>query len=174
MSPPEITSRSRTITWYDPLAALERGRTMSGLEFLQAIIRGDLPTPPSSALLGIEAISAEAGRVVMRLEPAEFLYNPVGVVQGGLITTLLDAVMGCAVASVLAVGEGYTTLELKVNFVRPLKASVGVVDGVGTIIHAGGRVATAEGRVTDRDGQLYAHGTTTCLISRSTRSEPTA
>ena len=112
--------------------------------------------------------------MVMRLEPAEFLYNPVGVVQGGLISTLLDAVMGCAVASVLAAGEGYTTLELKVNFVRPLTASAGEVEGVGSILHEGGRIATAEGRVTDREGRLYAHGITTCLVSRSTRAEPTA
>jgi uncharacterized protein (TIGR00369 family) len=174
MIPSEFTPRTRTITWYDPLLALERGREMSGLEFLNAIIRGDLPIPPSSALLGIQPLSAEHGRVVMRLEPAEYLYNPVGVVQGGLISTLLDAVMGCAVASVMAAGEGYTTLEIKVNFVRPLRASAGPVEGEGTIIHAGGRVATAEGRVTDRSGQLYAHGVTTCLVSRGTRPDPAA
>ena len=109
---------------------------------------------------------AERGRVVITLDPGEYLYNPVGVVQGGLITALLDAAMGCAVATLLASRDGYSTLELKVNLVRPLTAEAGPVEAEGKVIHPGGRVATAEGRVTDREGRLYAHGTTTCLITR--------
>lgn len=166
MPPDQPPSRSRTVTWDDPLAGLELGRGMSGLEFLQAVIAGKIPVPPSSALLGIEPRSAESGRVVMRMQPAEYLYNPVGVVQGGLLSTLLDAVMGCAVASLLASGEGYTTVELKVNFVRALTAAAGPVEGEGKVIHAGGRIATAEGRVSDQGGLLYANATTTCLLTR--------
>jgi uncharacterized protein (TIGR00369 family) len=161
-----LPPRSRTVTWYDPLAALELVRSLTGLEFIQAIIRGDIPLPPSSALLGMHPQTAERGRVVMTLDPGEHLYNPVGVVQGGLITALLDAAMGCAVASLLAAGDGYSTLELKVNLVRALTAEAGPVEAEGKVIHSGGRVATAEGRVTDREGRLYAHGTTTCLITR--------
>jgi uncharacterized protein (TIGR00369 family) len=117
-----LPPRNRTVTWFDPLAALDLGRALNGLEFIQAIIRGEIPVPPSSALLGIRPQVAESGRVVMSLEPGEYLYNPVGVVQGGLITALLDAAMGCAVATLLASGDGYSTLELKVNLVRPLTA----------------------------------------------------
>jgi len=167
-----LPPRNRTVTWYDPLAALELGRSLNGLEFIEAIIRGDIPVPPSSALLGMRPQVAESGRVVMVLEPGEHLYNPVGVVQGGLITALLDAAMGCAVATLLASGDGYNTLELKVNLVRPLTGAAGPVEAEGKVIHPGGRVATAEGRVTDREGRLYAHGTTTCLITR--QSNPTS
>jgi uncharacterized protein (TIGR00369 family) len=165
-----LPPRNRTVSWYDPLAALELGRLLNGLQFIEAIIRGDIPVPPSSALLGMRPQVAEPGRVVMVLEPGEHLYNPVGMVQGGLITAFLDAAMGCAVATLLATGDGYSTLELKMNLVRPLTGAAGPVEAEGKVIHPGGRVATAEGRVTDRDGRLYAHGTTTCLINRHSKS----
>jgi uncharacterized protein (TIGR00369 family) len=158
--------RTRTTTWTEPAPALTLGRSMSGLEFLLATQRGEIPPPPSHLLLGIKPTSVERGRVVMGLTPDEHHYNPVGVVQGGLVATLLDAAMGCAVASTLEAGSGYTTLELKVNFLRALTAETGPVEAEGRIIHEGGRVALAQGQVTDRDGNLYAHGTTTCLLNR--------
>ena len=104
---------------------------------------------------------------VFAVEPAEYHYNPIGVVHGGVAATLLDSAMGCAVHSALPAGAGYTSLEIKVNFVRPLTAETGRVRCEAKLIHLGGRTATAEGRVVDEAGKLYAHGTTTCLIFRS-------
>ncbi|HEX5705724.1 MAG TPA: PaaI family thioesterase, partial [Pyrinomonadaceae bacterium] len=99
--------------------------------------------------------------------PEEYHYNPIGVVHGGLAATLLDSAMGCAVHSTLPAGAGYTTLEIKVNFVRPLTTETRGVRCEARVVYVGGRTATAEGRVTDEQGKLYAHGTTTCLIFRS-------
>jgi len=139
---------------------------MSGLEYLQAIARGELPAPPIMLLLNIGLQEAEQGRVVFSVEPAEYHYNPIGMVHGGLASTLCDSAMGCAIHSTLPAGVGYTTLELKVNFVRPLTTATGPVLCEGKVINVGGRVGIAEARVTDRAGKLYAHATTTCLIMR--------
>ncbi len=98
--------------------------------------------------------------------PAEYHYNPIGVVHGGLAATVLDSAMGCAVQSTLPAGAGYTTLDINVTFVRPLTRDTGVVTCEGTVIYLVGRMATAQARLTDADGNLYAHGTTTCLIMR--------
>jgi uncharacterized protein (TIGR00369 family) len=88
-----------------------------------------------------------------------------GTVHGGLAATLLDSAMGCAVHSTLPDGSGYTTLELKVNYTRPITVATGRILCEGTVVHRGGRVATAEGRLwAERSGKLLAHGTTTCLI----------
>jgi uncharacterized protein (TIGR00369 family) len=106
------------------------------------------------------------GRVVFAIEPAEYHYNPLGTVHGGIAATLLDSAMGCAVQSMLPHGAGYTTLELKTNYLRAMTSRTGVVYCEGKIIHMGGRVATAEGRLTDASGKLYAHGTTTCILLR--------
>jgi uncharacterized protein (TIGR00369 family) len=111
------------------------------------------------------------GRVVFAAEPAEYHYNPLGTVHGGVMATLLDSVLGCAVQSMLPAGTSYTTLELKVNYLRPITTKTGTVYCEGKIIYVGGRVATAEGRLTDAAGKLYAHGTTTCIILRP--SSPT-
>jgi uncharacterized protein (TIGR00369 family) len=162
----EPGARSRLITWTDPQAAAEVGRTMSGLDYLRAIAAGEAPQPPIGATIGMRLTEAEDGRVVFTLEPAEYHYNPIGSVHGGIAATLLDSAMGCAVNTRLPLGTGYTTLELKVNYIRPLVVGTGEVRSIGNIIHVGGRVATAEGRVVDASGKLYAHGTTTCLILR--------
>jgi uncharacterized protein (TIGR00369 family) len=139
---------------------------MGGLEYLQAMERGALPPPPIMQLLNIGFQSSEEGRVVFSVEPAEYHYNPIGMVHGGLAATLCDSAMGCAIQSTLPAGVGFTTLELKINYVRPLTAATGLVLCEGKVINVGGRVATAEARVTDRAGKLYAHATTTCLIMR--------
>lgn len=156
--------RSRTYTWGDPLAAARAATGMSGLDFLQAVGRGEVPRPPIMATLGYEPVEVGPGRTVFAIEPQEYHYNPIGMVHGGVACTLLDTAMACAVHSTLAAGQGYTTLELKVSFVRPLTRDSGRVRAEGTVIHAGGRVATAEGRIVDDAGKLYAHATTTCLI----------
>ena len=158
-------SRSRTITWSDPLESLGAGAGLSGLEYLQAIADGKIPRAPIAELMDFDGIEVEEGRVVFTVVPAEFHYNPIGVVHGGLALTLLDSVMGCAVHSTLPAGVAYTSLEVKVNFLRAMTSDTGLVVGEGTVIHRGRTTATAEGRVYAREtGKLIAHGTTTCLI----------
>jgi uncharacterized protein (TIGR00369 family) len=138
---------------------------VTGLEFLRAIAAGELPGAPIADLLGFAPVEAEEGRVVFAAVPEQRHYNPIGTVHGGLAATLLDSAMGCAVHSTLPAGVGYTTLDLKVNFTRPITSETGPILCEGTVVHRGGRVATAEGRVfAEADGALLAHGTTTCLI----------
>src|SRR5689334_2536810 len=165
MSHPQ-PARTRTITWEDPMPLAEKIRAMSGLQALRAVQSGELPPPPFAVLLGMLPAEVEEGRVVFTVQPAEFHYNPIGVVHGGLAATLLDSALGCAVHSMLPVGVGYTTLEIKVNYLRALTSEMGTVRAEGHVIKVGGRVAIAEGRITDAAGNLYAHGTTTCLILR--------
>ncbi len=161
-------ARTRTITWEDPMGALARAAEMSGLEFIRALFDGTLPSPPIIATMGIAAGAAEEGKVTFTGEAGEHLYNPIGVVHGGFAMTILDSAMGCAVHTTLAVGEAYTTLETKVNFVRPITLDTGPVRCEGVVLHRGGKVATAEGRViAERSGKLLAHGTSTCLVFKS-------
>jgi uncharacterized protein (TIGR00369 family) len=158
--------RSRNVSWADPQASAELGKQLSGLAYLQALQNGEIPPPPIAELMNMRIAEVEEGRVVFTLEPAEFHYNPIGSVHGGVAATLLDSCMGCAVQSVLPLGTGYTTIELKVNYLRALSSQTGLVYAEGKIIHRGGRIATAEGRITDASGKLYAHGTTTCILLR--------
>jgi uncharacterized protein (TIGR00369 family) len=160
-------SRSRTITWEDPMALAQAGKTMSGIQYMRAIQTGELPPPPIAELIGMQVAEVDEGRVVFTAEPAEYHYNPLGTVHGGVTATLLDSALGCTVQSLLPAGTGYTTLELKVNYLRPITSKTGTVYCEGKIIHLGGRIATAEARVTDASGKLYAHATTTCIILRS-------
>jgi uncharacterized protein (TIGR00369 family) len=158
--------RTRTVIWHDPAPALRAAQTMSGIAYLQAIQSGELPPPPIAALIGMTMLEVSEGRVVFSAEPAEYHYNPLGTAHGGIAATLLDSAMGCAVQSLLPAGTGYTTLEIKVNYLRPITSATGTVMCEGKIIHLGGRIATAEARLTDAIGKLYAHGTTTCLLLR--------
>lgn len=160
------SDRTRTANWEDPQRLAEAGRGLSGLEFLQKIAAGELPRPPIAALMNFELVELSEGQAVFAVEPAEYHYNPIGVVHGGLAATLLDSAMGCAVHSTLPAGAGYTTLEIKVNFIKPMTAETGRVRCEAKLIHVGGRTATAEGRIVDQAGKLYAHATTTCLIIR--------
>jgi len=162
------TKRSRTITWADPLLIPKATAGKSGLEALREVFEGRVPPPPIAETMGIEGVHVEEGKAVFEGEPAEYLYNPIGVVHGGFAMTLLDSAMGCAVHSTLKVGERYTTLEVKTNFVRPITVDTGRVRCEGTVIHRGGTIATAEGKLIAIDsGKLLAHGTTTCLIARA-------
>jgi uncharacterized protein (TIGR00369 family) len=157
--------RERTITWEDPVATAEAVAGMSGLEALEAIRDGRLPPPPIAELLGMKPVVLAHGRAVFAATPDESHYNPIGVVHGGLAATLLDSAMGCAVQSTLPVGSGYTTLELKVNFVRAITRDTGPIRCEGRVLHEGRTVATAEGRViAERTGKLLAHGSATCLV----------
>jgi len=161
------TSRTRTITWEDPLPAAKLGQTMSGLEYLQAIRSGEVPPPPIAVLLGMWIEEVREGHVVFAFEPAEYHYNPIGTVHGGAAATLLDSALGCAVHSSLPAGTRYTTLQLNINYLRPITDKTGTLYCEGNVIQVGGRVATAEGRLTDAEGKLYAHGTTTCIILKA-------
>ena len=158
--------RIRTVAWEDPADGARAAAQMSGLEYLRAIARDELPTAPMAALLGFEFSEIEEGRVVFECVPAEYHYNPIGAVHGGLACTLFDSAMGCAVHTMLPAGVGYTTIELKVNFLRPITAETGRILCEGTAIHVGGRLATAEARLLDEGGKLYGHATTTCMIFR--------
>lgn len=160
-------ARTRTISWEDPRALAEAGRALSGLEYLRKIVAGELPRPPIGALMNYNISELSEGRAVFTVQPAEYHYNPIGVVHGGLAATLLDSAMGCAVHSTLPAGTGYTTLEIKVNYIRPMTAETGRMRCEAKVIHVGSRTASAEGRVVDESGKLYAHGTSTCIIFRS-------
>lgn len=167
MSDTDDATRTRTISWEDPTTTAKFGQTMSGLEYLRAIQAGKVPPAPIAVLLGMWIEELSEGRVVFALEPAEYHYNPIGVVHGGLAATLLDSALGCAIHSMLPAGVGYTTLQLNVNYLRPLTDKTGTVYSEGKVIHVGGRIATAEGRLTDANGKLYAHATTTCIILKA-------
>jgi uncharacterized protein (TIGR00369 family) len=157
-------TRSITVSWEDPLAAHGAGRTLSGLAYMQEMIAGRIPGPPIMRLLGYRLAQVGEGFAVFECEPGEQHYNPIGVVHGGLAMTLLDSAMGCSVHTRLPAGTGHTTLEAKVNLVRAITAKTGLVRATGKVIHLGGKTATAEARLEDAAGKLYAHGTTTCII----------
>ena len=142
----------------------ERRRALSGLEFFQEMMAGTLPPPPMVALLGLRMVEASRGRVVFVGTPHEEFYNGMGVAHGGWAATLLDSALGCAINTTQPAGRTFTTLELKINFTRPLRREVGEVRCEATVIHAGTRSATAEARVVDEGGKIYAHGTTTCIV----------
>lgn len=158
--------RTRTIAWQDPMIGAVAGRTMSGLEYLQAIVAGQLPPPPIAVLMEIRLIEIEEGRAVFAVEPAEYHYNPNGTVHGGLASTLFDSALGCAIHSTLPAGTGYTTIELHVNFLRPLTRDSGLVRCEAEVIHVGRRLGTAQARLIDGNGKIYGHATTTCMIFR--------
>ncbi len=137
---------------------------MTGLDYLRAMIRGDCAGPPISGAMGFSLVEAEEGRAVFRGAPAFAHLNPMSTVHGGWYGTILDSAMGCAVASILPAGRGYTTLEYKVNLIRALPVGV-VVDCTGRLQHAGRSTAVAEGEIRGvEDGRLYASGTTTCML----------
>ena len=158
--------RTRSFTWDDPLPTAKAARGLAGLEFLRKIISGELPPPPIARTLGYDLIEAEEGRAAFAITPAEFHYNPIGSVHGGVPCTLLDSAMACAVHTTLPAGVGYTTLELKVNIVKAIGKDAGRLRAEGKVVHAGRSTAVAEGRLVGVDGTLYAYATTTCMMLR--------
>jgi uncharacterized protein (TIGR00369 family) len=156
--------RTREYSWSDPIALAEAARGRSGLEFMRALLSGELPPPPIATTLGFEVVEIDEGRVVFAVTPGEHLYNPIGVVHGGVAATLLDTVTGCAVHTTLPAGTAYTSLDLSVKYLRPLTADTGPVRGIGRVINKGRRTALAEGELRDAADRLLAHGTSSCLI----------
>lgn len=164
LTTPTQNGRQRHVTWDDPTVTAAAAAGRSGVEFLQAMVDGEVPTPPIARLLGMGIESIEPGRVAFTLDTGEHLYNPIGSIHGGVFCTVLDSAMGCAVHAALPAGRAYTTLELKVSFMRPLTTAVARVRAIGEVLTSGRRVATAEGRLVGDDGTLFAHATTTCLV----------
>ncbi len=160
-------TRTRTVSWEDPLATAAARRDLSGLELMRGIVTGTLPAPPIARLLGFSVIEVEHGRAVFAMEPAEWMYNPIGSVHGGVAATLLDSCMGCAVHTTLDAGVGYTTTDLQVRYIRAMSSTTGRVVAEGRVVHAGRRTATAEGRLfVESDETLIAHASTGCVILR--------
>ena len=158
---PRKASRARS-----PAVSLE---SMSGLEYFRRALAKGAPRTPMASLLNLRLLEVDEGRVVFGAVPSRAHYNGLGVVHGGLAATLLDSALGCAINTMAPPGQIFTTLELTINFTRPLTQQVGPVRCEARVVHMGRRVATAEGRVVDTHGKLYAHGTTTCIVVESGR-----
>lgn len=156
--------RSRTVTWHDPAAALPSMAAMDGLSYLRAMAAGQVPPPPIAGLMGFGVVSVERGEVVFTCTPEESVYNPIGTVHGGLVCTLLDTVLGCAVHTTLPAGTGYTSLEIKVSYLRPVHAGQGALTATGTATKPGRRAAFADGQVRDEQGRLVATASSTLLV----------
>jgi uncharacterized protein (TIGR00369 family) len=156
--------RSRTVTWHDPAITATEGARLSGLEHLQAMIDGVLPPPPIMAVTRATLVEVGDGTARFSCTPDESLYNPIGVVHGGLVCTLLDSAAGCAVQTRLPAGVGYTSLEIKVNYLRAVHADSGPLDVVGTVVRVGRRVAVADAQAHDASGTLVATASSTCLV----------
>jgi len=156
--------RSRTIHWGDPAVGAAKAKQMAGLDYLQAIGRGEIPYPPLLESLEFQPENIEPGKAVFSFTPQEWHYNSIGSVHGGVISAILDTAMGCALHTLLPAGVGYTTLELKVNFLKAVTIASGLLKANGKIIHQGGRTALTEAQLTDEAGVVYAHGVSTCLI----------
>jgi uncharacterized protein (TIGR00369 family) len=156
--------RQHSFTWSDPAPLAAAAMQMDGLSFLRAMQSGELPGPPIFYSLEMSVDELAEGRVVFSMPVREYMYNPIGTVHGGAIATLLDTVAACAIHSTLAQGDAYTTLELKLNYVRGVTSKLTRMRGEGTIIHRGRRVATSEAKLFGDDGKLYAHASTTCMI----------
>ena len=154
----------RTFQWEDPMKGAKEALTMAGLDYFQAINDGKLPLPPLMHTLDFKAESIEKGKAVFSFEPQEFHYNPIGTVHGGVISAILDSAMGCSIHSLLPVGTGYTTLELKVNFLKAVTIKSGELKATGKVVHSGSRTALVEAQLTDQNGTIYAHSTSTCMI----------
>ena len=156
--------RSRTVTWHEPGPSTAKGLSMAGVDYLQAMVDGVLPPPPIAGLLQFDIASVEPGRVVFTCRPAESAYNPIGAIHGGLVCTLLDSVTGCALHSTLPQGKGYTSVEIKVNYLKAVRLSSGLLTATGTVVKSGSRVGFTEGVVTDAGGAVVATASSTLLV----------
>jgi uncharacterized protein (TIGR00369 family) len=157
--------RSKEVSWHDPAATVALGSGLSGLEFIRALADGTIPPPPIALLLNMWPAKVERGLVVFSCDPDESVYNPIGLVHGGLLATLADSAAGCAVHTTLEAGAGYSSIDLSVRFLRPVTLDSGTLTATGRVIKPGRRVATATAEVTDARGALVAAATSSCLIT---------
>jgi uncharacterized protein (TIGR00369 family) len=166
MTATQPTTRERSHTWSDPALTAAAARDVDGLTFLRQLASGEIPSAPIATTLGMTLEEVEEGRVVFGFEPAEFHYNPIGSVHGGVYATMLDSACGCVVQSALPAGARYTSLDLTVKFLRGMNVQTGPVRCEGRLIHMGRSTALAEARLTDATGRLYAYATSSCMIMR--------
>ncbi|WP_454851875.1 PaaI family thioesterase [Promicromonospora soli] len=155
--------RTRELTWYDPLQIAAQAPRMSGIEFLRRMRDGVIPPPPISAHFGLDIDEVEEGRVTFGCTPDESGFNPIGTIHGGVLCTLLDTVCGCAMQSVLPQGKGYTSVEIKVNYVKAVRGG-GPLTAEGTVVKAGSRVGFTEAVVRDATGAVVATASSTLLV----------
>jgi uncharacterized protein (TIGR00369 family) len=161
-----MTEQQRLVTWQSPSLYINQMRQMSGTEYINAVRAGDMPVSPMLKLLDIHGREWHEGYALFTVVPQEFHYNPMGIAHGGLACALLDTAMAVAVMTMLPQGVGYVTLEIKINFTKPMLSESGEMRAEGRAIHVGSKTATADGRITDANGVIYAHGTTTLLLTR--------
>jgi uncharacterized protein (TIGR00369 family) len=160
----ELTQQSKTITWVDPRPQAVQALTMTGLDYLRAMLDGSIPPPPIASHINLEMLEASPGVAVMAATPDESHYNPIGSVHGGFFATLLDSVCGCAVQTTLPAGTAYTSLDLNVSFLRGITTDTGRVIATGRVTKPGSRAAFVEADIKDADGRLLATATSTCLV----------
>jgi uncharacterized protein (TIGR00369 family) len=167
--PDPTTVRERAYRWDDPMRTAAAAADVDGLTFMRMLMAGEVPAPPIAHTLDMTVDEVEEGRAVFSFEPAEFHFNPIGSVHGGVYATLLDSACGCAVHTTLPAGARYTSLDLTVKFLRPLTVASGRVRCEGRVVHMGGRTALAEARLLDGKDRLVAHATSSCMIFRPGR-----
>jgi uncharacterized protein (TIGR00369 family) len=156
--------RSRTVAWHDPGHGVTRGLTVAGIDYLKAMIAGELPPPPMAALMQFGLVDVEPGKAVLTCQPDGSVYNPNGGVHGGLVCTLLDSAAGLALHSTLPAGKGYTSIEIKVNYLKAVRLDAGPLTATGTVVKSGSRVGFTEGVVTNVGGAVVATATSTLLV----------
>jgi uncharacterized protein (TIGR00369 family) len=158
------TEQSRLVTWHDPITTTAAVASMSGLAYWRGVIEGHFPPPPIGEIIQMRVVDVENGRVEFTCTPDASMYNPLGTVHGGAVCTLLDTVTACALHTTLPEGVGYTSVEIKVNYLKAVTATSGPLTAVGTVVKAGSRIGFTEGKVTDASGNLVATATSTLLI----------
>jgi uncharacterized protein (TIGR00369 family) len=162
--------RVREVSWHDPAAVAAHGRRLSGREFLQGIVDGHLPPPPIARLFGARLVSIGEGEALFACVPDESSYNPIGTVHGGWLCTLLDSAAGCAVHTLLPAGVGYSSIEIKVSFLRAVRAGGGEIAVTGRVLRVGRQVAFAESHARTASGELVGHATTSLAVLRDRSS----
>jgi uncharacterized protein (TIGR00369 family) len=156
--------QSRTVTWHDPAPTVARAMTLPGIDYLKAMIARELPPPPMARLMQFDLVDVAPGKVVFTCEPDASMYNPNGAIHGGLVCTVLDSVAGLALHSTLPAGKGYTSIEIKVNYLKAVRLNAGPLTATGTVVKSGSRVGFTEGVVTDASGAIVATATSTLLV----------
>lgn len=146
------------------IASMAQLAGKSGREILEGMMDGSLPHPHMNESLGLDLLEVGDGMAVFQGVPDLRYFNPMGTLHGGWYSTLLDSALGCAVQSKLPVGRAYTTAELSINIVRPATQKTGPLRATANVIHMGKQMATAEAKILDEQGRLYAHATTTCFV----------
>jgi uncharacterized protein (TIGR00369 family) len=159
-----MDQHTRTYSWPDPSELAVAGQSMAGLDFLRLLASGELGTTPMMATLNYDFIRVEEGHVEFECNTAEYMYNPIGVIHGGLAATLLDSAAGCAIHTLLPAGTGYTTVDLSVHYLRPITTGLGPLRAIGTVLNRGRRTALGNAEVRDGANRLLAHATSSCML----------